>query len=226
MRKGSPYVSVVVPTLNEASNIKNVINGIKKAIKDYSYEIVVVDGNSSDRTAAIARSMGARVLHENIGKGSALRKGFRAARGRIIISIDADMSHRPNELKLLIAGIEVGYDICMGSRFMAGGGSEDMPPFRKFGNKIFVMLVNLLYGSHYTDLCYGYRSLTKDAARRLGLVSNGFGIETEISIKARKKGLKTLELPSFEKKREGGTAKLHSFRDGYVILKAIFENLS
>ncbi|MGC9142958.1 MAG: hypothetical protein ACP5HF_03680, partial [Candidatus Micrarchaeia archaeon] len=112
----------------------------------------------------------------------------------------------PNELRLLIAGIETGYDICMGSRFLTGGGTEDMPLIRKIGNKLFILLVNFIFKTHYTDLCYGYRSFTKDALRKLNLKEDKFGIETEISIKAAKLGLKVLEVPSLEKKRKAGEA--------------------
>jgi len=220
-----PYISVIIPTLNEQRNIGKVIDGVKQVLKDYNYEIILVDKHSADKTVEIAKAKGARILYEGLGKGYALRKGFKNARGKILISMDADLSNRPNELRLLISGIETGYDVCMGSRFLTGGGSEDMPRFRRLGNKAFVMLVNFFFKSHYTDLCYGYRSLTRSAAKRLKLTSTGFGIETELGIKAKKEGLKVLEVPSFEKKRVYGTGKLNSFHDGYVILKTIFANL-
>jgi glycosyltransferase involved in cell wall biosynthesis len=169
--------------------------------------------------------MGARILKESVGKGYALRKGIKASRGDIIISMDADLSNRPNELKLLIAGIEAGYDICTGSRFLTGGGSDDMPALRRFGNKLFVLMVNVLYGSHYTDMCYGYRSFAHGVLEKLDLKEDGFGIEAEINIKAQKRHLKILEVPSYEKQRSNEKAKLRSFRDGYVILRTIIRNL-
>ncbi len=220
-----PYVSIVIPTLNEQGNIRALVSGIKKIMDGYDYELIVVDGNSTDGTASIAKRLGAIVLKEGIGKGYALRKGISAARGDIIISMDADLSNRPNELKLLIAGIEVGYDICTGSRFLTGGGSDDMPLIRRFGNKMFVHIVNLLYGSHYTDMCYGYRSFGRGVLKKLDLKEDGFGIETEINIKAQKRRMKILEVPSFEKQRSKEQAKLRGFKDGYVILKTIFRNL-
>jgi len=223
-KHGTPYVSIVIPTWNEKNNIGKVIRGVKKALTGYSYEILVVDRHSTDGTIGIAKSLGARVIYDDKGKGSALIKGFNEARGRIIISMDADLSNRPAELKLLITGIETGYDICMGSRYLTGGGSDDMPLYRKFANKGFVTLVNLIYGSKYSDMCYGYRSFSKNAFKKLRLVETGFGIETEISIEAKKEGLKVMEIPSFEKKRIEGVGKLHAFRDGYAILKTIFRN--
>ena len=220
-------ISVVIPTLNEEGNIGEAIKEVKKELEKYGYryEIIVVDGHSTDKTVEIAKSLGAKILYDSVGKGSALRKGMEKAKGDIIISMDADLSNKPNELRLLISGIEIGYDICMGSRFIVGGGTEDMPLFRKFGNKIFVMLVNLFFRTNYTDLCYGYRGFRKGIINKLGLKEDKFGIETEISIKAAKLGLKVLEVPSFEKKRGSGTGKLRSFRDGYAILKTIFKNL-
>jgi glycosyltransferase involved in cell wall biosynthesis len=223
MRK--PYVSVVIPTLNEEKNIGSLLRQVSPMLKGYEYEVIVVDGHSKDRTVEIARSMGAKIIYDDLGKGSALAKGIRAARGRIIVSMDADLSNRARELKLLIAGIETGYDICMGSRFLTGGGSDDMPLVRKMGNGFFVWMVNRLYGSRYTDLCYGYRSFARGVPERLGLGEKGFGIEAEISIKAVKKHMKVLEVPSYEKKRESGEAKLNTLRDGWVILKTIVGNV-
>jgi glycosyltransferase involved in cell wall biosynthesis len=220
-----PSVSIIIPTLNEAENLSRLLPEIKRVLSEYKYEIIVVDKHSPDGTADIARKNGVKVLYDDKGKGSALVKGLKAAKGDIIISMDADLSHRPKELKLLISGIETGYDVCMGSRFLTGGGSDDMPMLRRIGNKFFVMLVNAFYHAHYSDLCYGYRSFSKGAARKLKLNSNGFGIETEISIKAVKAGLKVIEIPSFEKKRDNGEGKLNSFRDGYIILKTIFKNI-
>ena len=179
---GNPYISIVIPTFNEEGNISYAIKGVKKVLKNYNYEIIVVDKHSKDKTAEIARKLGAKILYDDIGKGSALVKGLKSAKGEILISMDADLSHKAMELKLLIAGIETGYDICMGSRFITGGGSEDMPLLRKFGNKMFVTLVNLIFHANYSDLCYGYRSFKKGAVGKLDLDQPGMGIETEISI--------------------------------------------
>lgn len=220
-----PYISIVIPTLNEERNMAKLIRGIKPVIKDYRHEIIIVDGHSKDNTVKIARKMGARIVYDSKGKGSALIKGLRAARGKIVISMDADLSNRPNELRLLIAGIEAGYEVCMGSRFLTGGGSDDMPFHRKAGNRFFVGLVNVLYGSRYTDMCYGYRSFARGVSRRLNLSELGFGIEAEISIKAQRMRLRVLEVPSYEKLRASGEGKLRSISDGLIILRAVLKNL-
>jgi glycosyltransferase involved in cell wall biosynthesis len=224
--KARELVSVVIPTFREEKNIEKVIRGVKHQLQDYNYEIIVVDDvRSKDKTAQIARSLGAQVMFDNVGKGAALMKGLRSAKGDVLISMDADLSHEPKELRLLIDAIDIGYDICTGSRFIIGGGSEDIPPLRVFGNKFFVFLVNLIFHSNYTDMCYGYRSFRKGVFERLGLEEKGFGIEAEINIKAIKKHFKVVEVPSTEKKRAAGEGKLRTFRDGWVILSTIVKNI-
>jgi glycosyltransferase involved in cell wall biosynthesis len=218
-------ISIVIPALNEDKNIAHVINGVKRVLGSKKYEIIVVDGHSSDNTAAISRNAGAKVIYDNIGKGSALIKGLGYSRGDIVVAMDADLSNEPKELNLLIKGIEIGYDVCMGSRFMAGGSSEDISLIRKFGNRFFVWLVNAIFGSNYSDMCYGYRSFSRKAIEKLGLKETGFGIETEINIKAMKNRLKVLEVPSTEKQRAAGDPKLRTFNDGYAILRTIIKNL-
>ena len=215
--------SVIIPTLNEEKNVPIVLKDLKKmkCVK----EIIIVDGHSKDKTVKIAKRFGCKVIYDDKGKGSALREGMKIAKGDIVILMDADCSMIPKEILLLKAGIEAGYDVCMGSRFIQGGGTEDMPLFRKLGNKFFVTLVNLFWGMKYSDLCYGYRAFRKSVIKKLGLKRDGFGIETEISIKAAKLGLKVLEVPSFEKARKYGKGKLRSFGDGLNILKTILNEL-
>lgn len=219
------FVSVVIPALNEGKNIGRVITEVKRILEGRKYEIIVVDGRSKDDTVEIARKLGAHVIYDSVGKGSALVKGLKAAKGEVVVSMDADLSNEPKELGLLIDSIEIGYDVCMGSRFMAGGNSEDISFIRVLGNRFFVLLVNVLFGSRYSDMCYGYRSFSRNALRKMALRETGFGIETEINIVAVKNHLKTVEVPSVEKKRNAGDPKLRTFRDGYAILHTIIRNL-
>lgn len=216
-------VSVVIPTLNEEKNLPIVLKELR--YMDCINEIIVVDGHSKDRTVDIAKKFGCKVIYDEKGKGSALRKGMIIAKSDIIVSMDADCSMLPTEILLLKAGIEAGYDVCMGSRFIQGGGTEDMPLFRKLGNKFFVFLVNLFWGMNYSDLCYGYRAFRKSVIGQLDLKRDGFGIETEMSIKAAKKGIRVLEVPSFEKSRKYGKGNLRTFKDGWNIFKTIIGEL-
>ncbi len=218
--KKRPIVSIVIPTLNEEKNLSIVLESLPK-----DAEVIVVDGHSTDKTVEIAKKFGAKVLYDDVGKGSALRKGMRVAKNEIIITMDADCSHKGSEIGLLIEGVNSGFDICMGSRFIQGGGTDDMPWYRKLGNKFFVKLVNLIWGMDYSDLCYGYRSFRRGCIDKLDLKSDGFGIETEISIKAAKAGLNVLEVPSFEKARMHGKGNLRTFSDGFKILKTILKEV-
>jgi len=214
-------VSIVILTFNEEKNLVKVLEQISKN----HYEIIIVDHHSEDKTVEVARRFGAKVIFDEVGKGWAIREGLRAAKGDIIITMDADLSHREIEIGLLTEAINAGFDIAMGSRFIQGGGTEDMPWYRNIGNKFFVFLVNLFWDTNYSDLCYGYRSFSKSCIKKLNLKSEGFGIEAEIAIKAAKKNLKVIEIPSFEKARASGKGKLRTFRDGWIILKTIFNEL-
>jgi glycosyltransferase involved in cell wall biosynthesis len=214
-------ISLIIPTLNEERNLPIILRKIPK----YVDEAIVVDGYSEDKTVKIARQYGCKVYYDKIGKGSALILGAKKSTGDFIVMMDADCSNRIPELKSLIAGLNSGHDICMGSRFMRGGGSEDITTTRRLGNKFFVSLVNLFFGGRYTDLCYGYRSFDRKAFDKLELKSKGFSIETEMSIKAAKMRMRVLEVPSFEKKRAYGESNLRTYSDGWKIMKIIMKEV-
>lgn len=213
-------ISVVIPTINERLNIKEVIPRLPKFID----EIIIIDGCSTDGTIEEIRRYrkDAKIFVEGEkGKGAALRRGFREASGDIIIMMDADGSHNPKEMPSLVEPVLNGYDVTKASRLLPGGGSDDFTLLRRFGNKMFVSIVNTLYGSNYTDLCYGYRAFKREALDKLKIRTNGFEVETEQSILMIKAGLKIKEVPSFEIKRAYGFSRLHSFRDGWKILRII-----
>lgn len=213
-------ISIVVPTLNESRNIKYLFSNIPNFVD----EIVVVDGNSTDgtRDEIMKYRNDAKIIIENrLGKGQALKTGFENASGDIVVIMDADGSHDPKELPRLLEPVLDGYDASHGSRLLPGGGSNDFSVFRKLGNKMFVSLVNYMYGSEYTDLCYGYRAFKKEAIDKMTCRSKGFEIETEQSIRVRKAGLKVKEIPSFEAQRIHGNSNLNSFKDGWRILDVI-----
>lgn len=217
--KASPKVSLVVPTMNEAKNIPHVFS----QIPDLVDEIVVVD-SSTDNTVDMIRKMrpDARIFSEKPnGKGNALKKGFEYATGDIVVMIDADGSMDPHEIPQMVQPLMNGYDVVKGSRFL--GGSEDLSALRRFGNFCFVSLVNILYDTDYTDLCYGYRAFRKSALDRLKCVSDGFDVETEQSIMMKKLDMKVCEVPSFERNRIYGTSNLRTFCDGKKILIRILK---
>lgn len=219
-----PRVSVIVPTLNEAANLPHVLPRIPHSVK----EILVVDGHSSDDTATIALKYHPKVrviYQKGKGKGDALRCGFGEARGDLIVTLDADGSMRPEEMLRFLEALANGYDFAKGTRFKGDGGSSDMEGHRVFGNRVFAMLTNLLYRSRYTDVTYGYNAFWKRCLDRVELRSAGFDIETETAIRFKKAKLKIIEIPSYEDARLNGKANLHSFRDGWHILKEILKEL-
>ena len=213
-------ITVIIPTFNEENNIEPVLSGLPDMVD----EVLIVDGNSSDNTVKKVRELFPDVkilIQPGIGKGDALRHGFENAQGDIIVTIDADGSMNPAEIPAFIEPILNGYDYVKGSRFLPRGGTTDMVWYRKMANRVFVILVNILYGVNYTDLCYGYNALHKSVLDKVTYESDGFEIETEMHIKARKHNLLIAEVPSFEDKRVCGEGKLKTFSDGWRILKTI-----
>jgi glycosyltransferase involved in cell wall biosynthesis len=213
-------VSLVIPVKNEARNIAWVL----EQIADDVDEVILVDGNSTDATLITARS--ARpdvkvVTQEGNGKGSALRTGFLAASGDIIVMMDADGSMAPQEIRHYLHFLTNGYDFVKGSRFIAGGGSADITPFRRLGNRFLLGVFNSLYGADLTDLCYGFCAFHRRYLDLLALSATGFEIEAEMVTRAMQAGLRIAEVPSFEAPRRTGTSNLRSIRDGVRVLRTV-----
>lgn len=217
-----PTVSVVIPTLNEAKNLPYVL----PRIPDIVDEVVLVDGRSTDNTIEVARRLRPDIriiLEKRRGKGVALRTGFKAATGDIIIMLDADGSMYPEEIYTFVGALMAGADFAKGSRFLQGGGTSDMEFYRKFGNWCFVMLVRVLFGGKYSDLCYGYNAFWAYTLPLLELDGDGFEIETMMNVRAVHAGLSITEVPSFEAQRIHGYSKLQTIPDGWQVLKTIFK---
>lgn len=215
-----PKVSVVIPALNEEENLIHVLPGVRQ----WADEVLLVDGRSSDRTVAVARQLCPNVrivMQAGRGKGDALRAGFAAATGDIIVMLDADGSTEPSEIPMFVGALMSGADFAKGSRFLQGGGTEDMPFYRKLGNWGFVVMVRVLFGGKYTDLCYGYNAFWKRVVPLLDLDCNGFEVETMMNVRALKAGLKITEVPSFEFPRVHGKGRLRTIPDGWRVLRTI-----
>jgi glycosyltransferase involved in cell wall biosynthesis len=232
-----PRVSVVIPTLNEARNLPHVFAALPADI----FEVVLVDGRSTDDTVAVARSLrpDVRVVQQTRkGKGNALACGFAACRGDIIVMIDADGSTDPREIPAFVAALLAGADFAKGSRFVDGGGSTDITPIRRLGNFGLNTFANLLHGTRYTDLCYGYNAFWRHCLPALGLDvgiavhaaegaepgmqwGDGFEIETVINVRVAHARLSVTEVPSFELPRLHGESNLNAVRDGLRVLRTI-----
>ncbi|MCW3015606.1 MAG: glycosyl transferase family 2 [Solirubrobacterales bacterium] len=216
-------VSLVIPTLNEAQNIGWVLD----RIPDLVDEVILVDGASTDDTLAVSRAIRPDIHvvgQDRPGKGAALRAGFAAARGDVIVIIDADRSMDPREIEPLVALIHEGHDLVKGSRFIKGGGTGDMEALRRAGNGVLNGLVNVLYHAQFTDLCYGYLAVRRDRLDDLALAADGFEIETEIVVRALNAGLRITEVPSYEAPRAYGESNLNTWRDGQRVLRTLLRH--
>lgn len=219
-RRSRHTVTVVVPALNEALNIGWVLERLPECVD----EVIVVDGCSSDDTveAALRARPDARiVLEPRPGKGTALRTGFAHATGDYIVMLDADGSMDPAEISMFTDAVRSGYDFVKGSRHLPDAGSEDLTFLREFGNKALGTAVNMLYGTKFTDLCYGFMAFRRDCLDALDLTADGFEIETQMVVNAVKSGLRIAEVPSFELMRRSGQSNLRTFRDGKRVLRTL-----
>jgi glycosyltransferase involved in cell wall biosynthesis len=230
-----PTVSVVMPTLNEARNLPFVLPALPAVD-----ELIIVDGGSVDDTLAVARRLRPDVVvvtQNRKGKGNALACGFSAATGDIIVMIDADGSTDPREIPRFVAPLTGGADFAKGSRFAAGGGSSDITRLRRLGNLGLSALVNNLFKTHYSDLCYGYNAFWAHCLPVFGLDStspapaggrlwgDGFEIETLLNVRAARAGLRMVEVPSHEHPRIHGASNLNAVTDGIRVLRTIVREL-
>jgi glycosyltransferase involved in cell wall biosynthesis len=215
-----PRVSVVIPALNEAENLRKILPRLPGGL----HEVILVDGGSADGTVEVARQElpSIRVIRQSgRGKGEAVGLGFRAVTGDAIVMLDADGSADPAEIPLFIDTLCAGADLAKGSRFIDGGGSADITALRRAGNRGLVTTVNTLFGTRYSDLCYGYNAFWTQCLPYFSLDTSGFEVETLINIRAAKAGLMVAEVPSFERGRLSGASHLRPFRDGFRVLRII-----
>lgn len=212
-----PRVSLVIPAMNEARNLAELLPRIPAEVD----ELIVVDGRSADETVQTVRELApdAIVLQQpGYGKGNALAAGFRAARGAFVVMMDADGSNDPAEIPRFVAVLGSGTGYVKGSRFIEGGGSADITIARSLGNRWLRRLVNALYGTRYTDLCYGFNAFRSECLELISVDSEGFEVEALISCQMARAGVALTEVASFEYPRRYGTSNLRPVRDGLRIL--------
>lgn len=223
-----PSVTVVLPARNEARNLPHVAARMPPVD-----EIVVIDGGSRDGTADVARELwpAAVVIEQSRnGKGNALACGFAAASGDIIVMIDGDGSTDPAEIPQFVEALVGGADLAKGTRFRGDGGSDDITHLRRWGNRGLNWLVNRIFDTQFSDLCYGYNAFWR---RNLGCLDlpaidlgppqwgDGFEIETVINVRAARSGWLIHEVGSFEGRRIHGRSNLNAVTDGLRVLRTI-----
>ena len=215
--------SVIIPAYNEEKGLPIVLYKLLGLSGD-SYEVVVVDDGSSDRTVEIAKQYPIMVIgyKDNRGKGCALRRAVRHAKGEDIIWADADDTYPIEVIPQMVEAMSNGYDVVVCSRVY---GRENIPRFNRMGLWLFKVLIQRIYGFKPSDPCSGLYGVKKQYLERMGLTSKRFAIEPEISIKGGRMRLRTLEIPIKYKPRVGGS-KLNGIKVGFedliTILRLVF----
>jgi glycosyltransferase involved in cell wall biosynthesis len=217
-------VSVVIPAHNEEETLPLVLRDLYDTIstlRHCEFEVVCVDDHSTDDTANIARGFGATVVQNSgrTGKGMALRAGFAHAMGDIIVMMDADYSHRPEELPLFLQAMRSDVGLVVGSRVF--GGSDEYTHIRAFGNVFLSLGVGLSLGRYLSDALNGYKAFRREVFTDFRYTSRSFEIEIELIANALRKGYKVVECSSHERVRAGGQAKSSVVRHGTRFLMRI-----
>ena len=184
----------IIPAYNEEKALADVIGKTFEHVD----EVIVVDDGSSDKTSEVAIEAGARVIKHsvNLGKGEALKSGFKAVGDDlIIITIDGDGQHNPSEIPDLVRPIiEDGADLVNGSRYM-NGPEENTPAYRRVGQKVLDIATNISAGTKVTDSQSGFRAFSPKSKNVFRFKDTGFGIESEMLVDAAEAGLKIVEVP-------------------------------
>jgi glycosyltransferase involved in cell wall biosynthesis len=226
MSSSEMLLSIIIPVYNEQSTIGNIIERVKEAVEQTGLknEIIVVDDHSYDKSLAIAKRQSVKLysLKQHMGKGYALRAGFSKARGDIILTIDSDGSHRPEELSEVLAPVlQEKADLVIGSRYM----NHKKVAARKlnaFGVKLFNGSIQLLTGVGVTDSQSGYRAMKREVLKSQKLTSSTYEIESEMLVKTAKEKFRVTEVPISFEQRTYGRSGVDPLVDGFKILLSIF----
>lgn len=220
-------VSIIIPAYNEEETLGQVISDTITVMGTLGlpYEIIVVDDGSTDQTSLIASNYEVKLLvnEKNRGKGYSLRRALQSARGDLIVTIDADGEHNPKEIPDLLTPILNGSDIVSGSRFL-GSQAHATTRLNEIGNYLFNTTILSLTGRHVTDSQTGFRVIRKEVLDKLNLESDGYDIETEITVKSLRNGFVFEEKPVSIERRRYDISKLKILSDGAKILKTIIKS--
>jgi glycosyltransferase involved in cell wall biosynthesis len=218
-------VTVVIPTLNEAGNIIGVINTVKKVLK-YPYEIIIVDGGSTDGTLDIVRHKQCKLIIEpRRGYGLALRLGMKQAKGNILVMVDGDGTYELKHINILLDRlIEKDADLCLATRMYDPNKAMGMMNF--VGNKVITFCFNMLYKQNLSDSQSGYRAISKKAFDQLEFKEDDMAFATEMLVKFSQEKLKMVEIPTIYKERKYGKPKLRRFQSGIEIFTTMLKGFT
>lgn len=218
-------LSVIIPAFNEEKNIEGVLFRTEKVLEDLSfpYEVIVVDDGSTDKTRFLAERHKVTVIsnRRNRGKAYALRKGLKEVHGELVITMDADGSHRPEDIKCLITPLLNGADAVIGSRFKGEQEKDSTNKLHIFGNTLFNLLIKILTKKSVTDSQTGFRAFKRRVVEEMEITSEGYAVETELTVKTLKNGFVVREEPIFFDRRKNGSSHVKPIRDGLRIVKTI-----
>jgi len=221
-----PSISVIIPAYNEEKNIGKVLSETALVMDGLyvPYEIIVVNDGSSDKTGIIASAHKATGISngKNRGKGYSLRHALSVAQGDIIVTMDSDGEHKPKEIPDLLEPLYNGTDLVAGSRFL-GQNAYVTTKLNQIGNLLFNIAIMSLTGKKITDSQTGFRAIKRDVLELLNLESDGYEIETEITVKSLRNGFVLHEKPVCIERRKHGQSKIRLLRDGKKILRTILK---
>jgi len=226
-------ITLMVPCYNEEKGIPKVIKDInKKELKQrgYKIEVLVINNNSTDKTAKVAKKLGARVIDEpNPGKGNAIKTGFKniSKDTDYIVMVDGDNTYKPHEMLRLIEPLESKFsDVIIGSRLEGTMKGKAMSPSHRLANWFFTFMTRHFYQANISDTCTGYFAWTKKAVRVLNgyITSQGFAIEAEMITKMAKLKLRMHSVPITYDPRHG-ESKLAPISDGLKITRMLIKNI-
>jgi glycosyltransferase involved in cell wall biosynthesis len=218
-------VSLIIPAFNEEKTVGAVIDDAAEIMNLYGfpYEIIVVNDGSTDKTELAALSTHkAKVLSNklNHGKGYCVRRGIKHAHGEILVTLDSDGEHKPKEIPDLINPLFEGCDVVSGSRFISQR-SEVTTKINQVGNFLFNSVILAITGRQVTDSQTGFRAMKREVVDQLNLQSNGYEIETEITVKSLMNGFRFKEVPITIERRKYSMSKIKILSDGKKILTTI-----
>jgi len=217
-------VSVIIPTLNEAGNIREALDTIDRELA-FPKEIIVVDGNSTDGTLEIVKDSNCRLIIEpKRGYGIALRRGMQAAKGDVVIMVDGDGTYEFKHInRLLHRMMETDAELCMATRMYDP--NKAMGLFNFVGNKIITFCFNMLYKQNLSDTQSGFRAISHSAIEKVNFQETDMAFATEMLVRFAKKGFKMVEFSSTYKNRKYGKTKLRRFSSGIEIFTAMLKGL-
>ena len=219
LRERSIDVTVVIPALNEADGLSLIL----PAIPAFVNELIVVDGGSNDDTLRVIGRLypsAVRIRQRGRGKGDAIKAGLAASTGDIVVTMDADGSMNPADIVPAVGALLDGCDFVKGSRALAGAGSDDFTPLHRLGNWALTALSNVVFGSGYTDLTYGFNAYWRRVMLNADTLSDGFEFEIQAAIRASRSGL-LLASESPLLGTAGSVSKLNPMRDGWAIARIL-----